>query len=46
MPTKSMLADLRTKASPTPDFHHLCRMIGLTVTSQNFDVSPLGGELE
>jgi hypothetical protein len=29
VPTKSMLADLMTKAFPTPEFRRLCRMIGL-----------------
>jgi hypothetical protein len=29
VPTKSMLVDLMTKAFPTPEFHRLCRMIGV-----------------
>jgi hypothetical protein len=33
VPTKSVLADLMTKAFPTPKFRHLCRMIGLKADS-------------
>jgi hypothetical protein len=29
VPTKSMIADLMTKAFPTPDFRRLCALIGL-----------------
>jgi hypothetical protein len=47
VPTKSMLADLMTKAFPTPDFRRLCTLIGLVDPSrQNAVDTRRGGVLE
>jgi hypothetical protein len=47
VPTKSMLADLMTKAFPTPDFRLLCALIGLVGPKHQNDVDTRrGGVLE
>jgi hypothetical protein len=47
VPTKSMIADLMTKAFPTPDFRRLCALIGLVDPKyQNGDDTRRGGVLE
>jgi hypothetical protein len=46
VPTKSMIADLLTKAFPTPDFRRLCALIGLVDPEHQNDVDTrLGGVL-
>ena len=47
VPTKSMVADLMTKAFPTPDFRRLCALIGLLDASRlNAVDTRRGGVLE
>jgi hypothetical protein len=46
VPTKSMLADLKTKAFPTPNFHRLCSMIGLVNLTEMASGTRRGGVLE
>ncbi len=46
VPTKSMLADLMTKAFPTPDFRCLCSMIGLVNLTEMANGTRRGGVLE
>jgi hypothetical protein len=47
VPTKSMLADLMTKALPSPDFRRLCALIGLIDPKHQNDVDTRrGGVLE
>jgi len=46
VPTKSMLADLLTKALPTPDFRRLSTMIGLHDARNNEEDTHRGGVLE
>jgi hypothetical protein len=47
VPTKSMLADLMSKAFPAPDFRRLCALIGLIDPRRQNDVDTRrGGVLE
>ena len=46
VPTKSMIADLMTKAFPTPDFRRLCSMIGLVYRAELANGTRRGGVLE
>jgi hypothetical protein len=47
VPTKSMLADIMTKAFPTPDFRRLCALLGLVDPHRKNDVDTRrGGVLE
>jgi hypothetical protein len=43
VPTKSKLADLMTKAFPTPDFRRLCALIGLVDPKYQNDVDTICG---
>jgi hypothetical protein len=47
VPTKTMVADLMTKAFPTPDFRRLCALIGqIDPSRQNAVDTRRGGVLE